>query len=489
MKRMIDRRSILRAGGAGLLAVGGAGLARPAIAAGKTTASRCRIRTSATSGGSRWRTCSRRRCRWSRSSPRWKGPGTTPATTPASSPSSSRNLISQRVDAIVVNAASPTALNGILNQAAARGILVVSFDNVVTTPKGIEGQHRPVRIRPPDGRVARAEAGRQGQRHHGHRRRRHLCRPGPQQGRRKRLGQEPGIKVVARFTGMWDSSVAERNTSAVLPSLPKIDGIWCQGGTDGVLKAFIAAKPHAAADRRRGRERLSQVHDRLHGPQGRGHLDRPAAVPLGGRRSSSPAAVLQGSYPSKDITIPFPCVTNDTVKVGETVFPDLPDSFFDDFTDSGRNAVVKLCSGAALDGKPCSGHARGRPAQGMIESPQRIGGRSAAPAVEGQPAGRSRSAACARSIEASFGAAAGEVHALVGENGAGKSTMIKVLGGRLRAGFRHGPHQGPRGRALRPAGRARARRLDGVPGAHAAALDDRRREPAARARAARVARR
>jgi ribose transport system substrate-binding protein len=33
----------------------------------------------------------------------------------------------------------------------------------------------------------------------------------------------------------------------------------------------------------------------------------------------------------------------------------LPDSFFDDFTDSGSNAVVKLCSGAALDGKPCSG--------------------------------------------------------------------------------------------------------------------------------------
>ncbi len=32
---------------------------------------------------------------------------------------------------------------------------------------------------------------------------------------------------------------------------------------------------------------------------------------------------------------------------------------------------------------------------------------------------------------ASFAAAAGEVHALVGENGAGKSTMIKILGGRI----------------------------------------------------------
>ena len=44
------------------------------------------------------------------------------------------NLISQGVDAIVINAASPTGLNGIIGQACARGILVVSFDNIVTAP-------------------------------------------------------------------------------------------------------------------------------------------------------------------------------------------------------------------------------------------------------------------------------------------------------------------------------------------------------------------
>jgi ribose transport system substrate-binding protein len=51
----------------------------------------------------------------------------------------------------------------------------------------------------------------------------------------------PGIKVVNKFSGMWDFAVAQRNTAAVLPSLPKIDGIWAQGGTDGILKAFKAA--------------------------------------------------------------------------------------------------------------------------------------------------------------------------------------------------------------------------------------------------------
>ena len=42
------------------------------------------------------------------------------------------NLVSLGVDAICINAASPTALNAIVEQAAKRDILVVSFDNTVT---------------------------------------------------------------------------------------------------------------------------------------------------------------------------------------------------------------------------------------------------------------------------------------------------------------------------------------------------------------------
>ena len=37
------------------------------------------------------------------------------------------------------------------------------------------------------------------------------------------------------------------------------------------------------------------------------------------------------------------------------MFPDLPDSFFADFTDSGPEATVKICVDAALNGKPCAG--------------------------------------------------------------------------------------------------------------------------------------
>ena len=45
-----------------------------------------------------------------------------------------QNLILQGYDAIVINAASPDALNGAVKQACDAGIVVVSFDGIVTEP-------------------------------------------------------------------------------------------------------------------------------------------------------------------------------------------------------------------------------------------------------------------------------------------------------------------------------------------------------------------
>src|SRR6185312_15472138 len=45
-----------------------------------------------------------------------------------------QNLILQGYDAIVINSASPDALNGAVKQACDAGIVVVSFDGIVTEP-------------------------------------------------------------------------------------------------------------------------------------------------------------------------------------------------------------------------------------------------------------------------------------------------------------------------------------------------------------------
>jgi ribose transport system substrate-binding protein len=265
------------------------------------------------------------------------------------------NLISERVDAILVNAASPTGLNGILEQAASRGILVVSFDNTVTTPKALQvntdqykfGQQlAQFLVQKLNGRgnvmmvtgVAGTEVDQQ-----------------RNSGAEDVWKQHPEIQVVNRYTGMWDSSVAQRNTEAVLPSLPRVDGIWCQGGTDGVLKAFQNAGrplPPTAGEAENGFRKFMA---------GAGGLPRVDGLSIGQPPYLVLVAlelarqVLKGTRSRSNVEIPFPTVTSGTVKLGQTVFADLPDSFFTDFTDSGPSAVVQLCVQAAQNGTSCSG--------------------------------------------------------------------------------------------------------------------------------------
>src|SRR3954468_14050181 len=151
------------------------------------------------------------------------------------------NLISQGVGAILVDAASGTGLNGIIQQACARGIVVVAYDNLVTAPCAIKingsqysyGQQNAQYIADKlkgKGNVIMVTgvAGTQAD-------------TDRNQGAADTFKKYAGIHVVAKYTGMWDSATAQRNTAAQLPSLPKIDGVWSSGGTDGILKAMIGA--------------------------------------------------------------------------------------------------------------------------------------------------------------------------------------------------------------------------------------------------------
>jgi len=266
-------------------------------------------------------------------------------------------LIGERVDAILVDAASPTGLNGIIHQATSRGILVVSYDNVVTAPTAIKvntdqfafgkkladflvqklnGKGNVIMVTGVAGTFVDQQRN---------------------AGADSVWKANPGIKVVNRYTGMWDSATAERNTASILPSLPKIDGIWCQGGTDGVLKAFIAAKrtplPPTAGEAENGFRKFMTGEGYMGQKVDGLSIGQPPYLVLVSLELAR--GILQKSYPKQDVTIPFPFVTSETVKDGETVFPKLPDSFFADFTDSGPDATVKICVDAALNGTPCQG--------------------------------------------------------------------------------------------------------------------------------------
>lgn len=263
------------------------------------------------------------------------------------------NMIAERVDAIVIDAASPTALNGIIHQATSRGILVVSFDSGVTAPsaikvnisqyelgkgwaewivKQINGQGNVIMVTGVAGTEVDLDRNK---------------------GADSVWAQHPGIKVVNRFTGMWDSSTAERNTAAVLPSLPKIDAIWCQGGTDGVLKAFISANrplPPTAGEAENGFRKM------MLGIGGHTVTGYSAGSPpyLSLMALELARRILNGTYPKKNIDVPNVFLANADLKLGVNVFADQPDSFFDDFTAGGPTTPVDICASAAIDGTACT---------------------------------------------------------------------------------------------------------------------------------------
>jgi len=149
-------------------------------------------------------------------------------------------LILKGVDAIAVDATSETAVNGVIEKACKAGIKIVSFDSVASAPcnyqlnfdfkgykeeeaewvfkklggKGNVLQVRGVKGSAPDNDMFNAQE--------------------------VALKKYPDIKVVATVYGQATASVAQSAIANVLPSLPHVDAVLGQGGSDdfGIAQAF-----------------------------------------------------------------------------------------------------------------------------------------------------------------------------------------------------------------------------------------------------------
>ncbi len=220
------------------------------------------------------------------------------------------NLISQGVDAIVLNAASPTGLNGIIGQACARGIVVVSYDNVVTAPCALKVNTDQLKF----GQVAGAQylarpAERQGQRDHGHGRRRDVRRPERNQGALEVFKKYPGDQgrgQVHGHVGLVDRAAEHRVAAAVAAERRRRLGPGRhRRGPQGVHRRQAV---RCRRSRRRGRERLPPVHAAAGLPraEGPGYLARPAAVTSSWPRSNWRARCCRGKRAKGNVEIPFP---------------------------------------------------------------------------------------------------------------------------------------------------------------------------------------
>ena len=153
-----------------------------------------------------------------------------------------QNLILQGYDAIVINAASPDALNGAIKQACDAGIVVVSFDGIVTEPcayrvvvdfkdMGKQEVEQMAKFQPKGGNLLeiRGLAGTS-------------IDDAIHAGILEGVAARPEFKIVGSVTGDWDQTTAQKAVATILPSLPAIVGVVDQGGDGyGAAQAFAAA--------------------------------------------------------------------------------------------------------------------------------------------------------------------------------------------------------------------------------------------------------
>ena len=153
-----------------------------------------------------------------------------------------QNLILQGYNAIVINASSPDALNGSIKQACDAGVVVVSFDGIVTEPcayrvvvdfkgMGKEEVEQMAKFQPKGGNLLeiRGLAGTS-------------IDDAIHAGILEGVKAHPEFKIVGSVTGDWDQTTAQKAVATVLPSLPAVVGVVDQGGDGyGAAQAFAAA--------------------------------------------------------------------------------------------------------------------------------------------------------------------------------------------------------------------------------------------------------
>lgn len=155
-----------------------------------------------------------------------------------------QNLILQGYNAIIVLAGSDTALNGAIKDACDAGIVVVAFASGVTEPCAyvvdydldsyakaeLDFIKSKLGDKPANILEIRGMAG------DGFDKRLH-------DGVVKAMAAHPSYKGVGEVYGQWTATVAQKEVSGILPSLPNVDAILTQGGDGyGAAQAFKAAK-------------------------------------------------------------------------------------------------------------------------------------------------------------------------------------------------------------------------------------------------------
>ncbi|NVK35852.1 MAG: ABC transporter substrate-binding protein [Rhodobacteraceae bacterium] len=226
-----------------------------------------------------------------------------------------QNMILQGYDAIVVNAASPTALNGAVKEACDAGITVVSFDGIVTEPCAWRiavdfkemgrSQVEYLSGRFPDGGNLLEVRGLAGV----------FVDDEISAGIHAGVEQFPQFKIVGSVHGDWAQDVAQRAVAGVLPSLPEVVGVVTQGGDGyGAAQAFAAANRPTPVIVMGNREDELQWWKEQKDANGYETMSVSIAPGVSTLAFWVAQQVLDGQDVPKDLTVPFLSISQDTLE-------------------------------------------------------------------------------------------------------------------------------------------------------------------------------
>ena len=226
-----------------------------------------------------------------------------------------QNLILQGYDAIVINAASPEGLNGAVKEACDAGVVVVSFDGIVTEPCAYriavdfhsmgKKQVEYLAERFPDGGSLLEIRGLAGV----------FVDDEISGGIHEGVAENAQFKIEGSVHGDWAQDVAQRAVAGILPSLPEIMGVVTQGG-DG----FGAAQAFKAAGRPTPTIVMGNRHDELtwwkEQKDANGYETMSVSIAPGVSTLAFWVAqqVLDGAEVPQDLTVPFLTITQDTLE-------------------------------------------------------------------------------------------------------------------------------------------------------------------------------
>ncbi|WP_312526378.1 ABC transporter substrate-binding protein [Paracoccus sp. (in: a-proteobacteria)] len=253
-----------------------------------------------------------------------------------------QNMILQGYDAIVINAASPTALNGAIKEACDAGITVVSFDGTVTEPcawrvavdfkKMGQDEIEYLAKRLPDGGNLLEIRG----------------LAGVSVDDEIHAGIEEGVKAHSNFkiagsvNGDWAQDVAQKAVAGILPSLPEIAAVVTQGG-DG----YGAAQAFAAAGRPMPIIIMGNRQDELkwwaeqRDANGYETMSTSIAPGVGTLAFWVAQQILDGQEVPKDLTVPFLSVTADNLDQALKDTPDGGVSNVDYSLDDAKKVIAE----------------------------------------------------------------------------------------------------------------------------------------------------